>query len=34
MYQRTQDILYMEYLINILEEIIRLKQLLEEIYIP
>ena len=32
MYQRTQDILYIEYIINNLEEMIRLKQLSEEIY--
>ena len=32
MYKWTQDILYMEHIITNLEEIIRLKQLSEEIY--
>jgi len=32
MYQRTQDMLYLEYIINNIKEIFRLKQLSEEYY--
>ena len=32
MYQRTQDMLYLEYIINSIKEIFRLKQLSEEYY--
>jgi len=32
MYQRTQDMLYLEYIINNINEIFRLKQLSEEYY--
>ena len=32
MYQRTQDMLYLEYIINNIKEIFRLKKLSEEYY--
>jgi len=32
MYQRTQDMLYLEYIINNIKEIFRLKQLSKEYY--
>ena len=32
MYQRTQDMLYLEYIINNIKEIFRLKQLSEKYY--
>ena len=32
MYRRTQDMLYLEYIINNIKEIFRLKQLSEEYY--
>ena len=32
MYQETQDMLYLEYIINNIKEIFRLKQLSEEYY--
>jgi len=32
MYQKTQDMLYLEYIINNINEIFRLKQLAEEYY--
>ena len=32
MYQRTEDMLYLEYIINNIKEIFRLKQLSEEYY--